>query len=405
MTLFKYRAVDEDGLAIEGTLEEESARRVVVTLQERNLTVNAVERAGPAPEPSPTKTKLSWEDLELLNDQLFTITRSGTPLAPSLAAMGHELRNRRIRELLEDVRRRIEGGDTLEAALSAHTGDFPPVYAALVAAGERAGNLSAVFECLSRYSRRMVELKSSLFEVLAYPLIVIVAATAIVIGMLWVIVPQFAAVFMDFGGELPAPTMFLLHVSDALRTYPGVLVAVAAAFAGLCAVTLPSLLRTESGGYRRDRLKLLLPFAGRIYASVSVARFCRALGLLLQSHVPMVESVNLAAAAAGNAVLNRAVKAAAQRVSSGMPLSEALKQTGYFDSGFCWLLGNAEQRGDMPDALFVLEDDHERAVDRMRRWMMTVAGPVAVVVVGLVIGFVSISLYLPIFTLGDQITG
>lgn len=405
MALFKYRAVDRDGNSVEGTMEEESARRVVMALQEMDLTVNAVEEVGRKPGLLRREARLKWEDLAQLNDQMVTITRSGLPLAPAIAAMARDLRNPRLKAILEQIRRDIEAGRSLSEAFERHPQSFPPVYTALIRAGEATGNLSGVFDCLSTYSKKLVELKSSVQELLAYPLFLIAFAIAIVLGLLVKVVPVYAEIFHDFGGELPAPTRLLVDMSDLVVGSPWVVAGVLAALAAVCLFVLPPLFRTESGGYRADKFKLLLPVFGKVYGAASLARFCRALGMLLEAQVPLLDSLNLAAAASGNAVLMRAAMDAARRVSGGSPLAEAFKQTGYFGSSFCWLVGNAEERGNVAEALLVLEDDYERSVDHMRKWVMMMAGPVTVIVIGLVIGYIVVSLYLPIFTLGDVVSG
>jgi type IV pilus assembly protein PilC len=405
MALFKYRAVDADGNPVERITEAASARDVVLALQAQGLTVNAVEEQGRRPSFFRKKTRLTWNDLDQLNYQLLTITRGGLPLAPALAAMAHDLRNPRLKAVIEDIRKDLEAGQSLEEAFNRRPESFPPLYTTLIRAGERTGNLAGVLECLCAQSRRMIEMKNNVQELLAYPLVVVVIAAALVGFLLTKVVPVYANIFKDFGGELPAPTRSLIVLSDFIvYRFPLVLAAVGIILVFAVAL-LPSLFRSDSGGYARDWLKLRIPLFGRAYASTSLARFCRALGMMLTERVPVVEGMALAAAGAGNAVLSRAVLQAAQRVSSGAPLADALEQTGYFDGGFCWLLRNAEQRGEAHNALLMLEEEHERAIELMRKWTMLVVGPAVVVLVGVVIGYIVISLYLPIFSLGDVISG
>ena len=405
MALFNYKGVDPEGNPVEGIIEEESARRVVLILEERGLDVYTVEETGPKRRLFPSKDRLTWADLEDLNEQLLTITREKLPITYAIGELTRDLRNRRVKRVLEDIRRHVEAGNSLEEAFSLHPESFSPVYTTLIRAGERAGNLAGVFACLSGYSRRMAELKNQVQEALAYPLIVATAAFALVVGLLVWVVPTFGEIFMDFGGQLPAPTRLLLSVSHLVKdnlvywaSGAGIALAVGLVF-------LRALLRTSSSGYAMDRAKLLTPAFGRMYAATSLERFCRSLGMLLEARVPLLESLDLAVATTGNAVLRRAVTAAAQQVSAGSPLADALADSGYFENLFCWLLGHAEKRGEMDQTLMVLAENYERTVARVQKWILMLTGPVAAIVVGLIIGYIVVSLYLPIFSLGDVVSG
>lgn len=405
MAQFRYKAVDPDGNPVEGVMEEASARRVVTLLQEQGLTVNSVDKTGGDSFAFLRRNRLSWQDLSEFNDQLLTITKSGLPLAPALKAMAVDVRKARLRNVLQDIQQQVEAGNTLESALTRHPGSFSPVYVSLVRAGERAGNIAAVFECLSTYSRRMVDLKSSIQEMMAYPSMLILAAVVIVSGILVKVVPVMAEIFQDFGGALPWPTKFVLNITNMFLDHNVLLLIVTIVILVILAKVFVSFLHGESSGSRMDWIKLHIPGFGRVYAVASLARFCRALGLLLQAKVPILESLQLASAAAGNAVLAKAVRYAGRQVANGATLAEGLKESRYFDHSFCWLLGQGEQRGELAESLLLLDEDQERSVDRMRKWIMMVTGPVVVVCVAVIVGFLVVSMYLPIFSLGDVISG
>lgn len=405
MALFKYRAVDEQGNSLEGSMEEASARRALLALQGRGLQVNSVERVGPEPKRSFASGALSWKEIEQFNAQLAVVTRSGLPLAPAIAAMSRDIRSPRLRALLAGLQADLEGGKPLEEALARHPESFSPTYMALIRAGERSGNLPAVFLHLSDYSRSMLELKSQLQEILVYPLILIAAACILVSFLLVKVVPVFVQIYADFGGSLPAPTMLLVHLSDALFRYFPTILTVLAVVTVLVVISPFTLGRSVKGRYVLDLLRSWIPIVGRVYTRTSLARFCRTLRLMLESNVPLLESLELAAAAAGNAVLGRAITVASRGVSGGSALADSLDRTGYFDGGFCWLLRNAEQRGELQQALCVLEDEYERTLAHMRTRILTLLGPCVVVAIGLFVAFFVISIYLPIFSLGDVVSG
>ena len=405
MPQYRYRAVDHDGKAVEGTMEEESARRVTSTLKERGLQVSSVEELGKRPGFLRVKSRLAWHDLDLFNQQLLAIVKSGLPLAQSLRAVAAEIKNRRLRRIFDDVRSQIEAGSSLEDAIANHPESFSPVYSTMIRAGERTGNLSGVLSHLCAYSGRMVEIKNGIQEAIAYPILVLVACAAVLGFLLVRVVPVFAGIYKDFGGNLPGPTQLCVAISDFLVTnWPAL--GIWAAVVLLLARLIPRVLsRSEPGTHGLDWLKLHVPIFGVLYFRVSVARFCRSLGLLLSSKVPVLEALDLASAAAGNAVLRRAVNDAARLVEGGERVSDALASTGYFGHSLCWMLSTAEDRGDVHEALLELADMYERGAMRIDKLILTLAGPAIVVLVGLMIGYLVISLYLPIFMLGDAISG
>jgi type IV pilus assembly protein PilC len=369
------------------------------------LQVSSVEELGKRPGFLRVKSRLAWHDLDLFNQQLLAIVKSGLPLAQSLRAVAAEIKNRRLRRIFDDVRSQIEAGGSLEDAIANHPESFSPVYSTMIRAGERTGNLSGVLSHLCAYSGRMVEIKNGIQEAIAYPILVLVACAAVLGFLLIRVVPVFAGIYKDFGGDLPGPTQLCVAISDFFVTnWPAL--GIWAAVVLLLARLIPRVLsHSEPGAHGLDWLKLHVPIFGVLYFRVSVARFCRSLGLLLSSKVPVLEALDLASAGAGNAVLRRAVNDAARLVEGGERVSDALASTGYFGHSLCWMLSTAEDRGDVHEALLELADMYERGAMRIDKLILTLAGPAIVVLVGLMIGYLVISLYLPIFMLGDAISG
>lgn len=403
MALFRYRALDATGQAADGVMEEDSARRVIAALQQRGLTVNLVERAEPKRAIFSRKPKLTWDDLHQFNEHLLTATRCNAGLIPAMEAMEHELNRPQVRSVLKDVRRHVEAGNSLSDAFARHPESFSPVYTALVSAGERTGSLSAVFSCLATYSKRAVELRNSIQEALAYPVILILVAGAVLLMMLLKIVPIYRDVFEGFGGRLPVQTQLVLMLSELLRQHGG-LVAIICVFALFVAYSaLRRVVKGESHGYALDNTKMAVPLFGKIYKLVSTERFCRALGLLLNKGVAPKEALDLAAASAGNSVMSRRIASAAHQVSSGTSIADALRTTRLFKNSFCWLLSNAEKRGELDTALPILADGIARNILILQRRVKLISEPVLIVLLGLVVGFVIKALYMPMFSLGDVI--
>ncbi|HUW62702.1 MAG TPA: type II secretion system F family protein [Candidatus Bathyarchaeia archaeon] len=395
MQLFEYRAVDTEGNSIRGAMEGAFAHEVVVALQEKGWMVNSVR-----PERRVTagrgERRLTWDDLAQLNAQLAMITRSSLPLVPSLRALADDTVNPRIKSVLDDVKRYVEAGNSLEAAVHRHAGAFNPVYRALITAGERAGNLPRVFETLTAYSTSMANMKKNLQLAMAYPLVVMVSAFLLLVVFMLKVIPVFANVYRDFDQPLPAPTQFLFHISAFFQAHGIETVAAFAALlvAGIAAVRYTS---RDRRYYWADWIRMRIP----LYKAASLARFCRAFSLLVESRVPVLESLEIAGAAAGNAVLHRKVRKAAAAVNAGLPLAEAFQKTKFFDGPFCWLVSNAERTGAMEETFRVMADEYDRSLENLFLLAVTFIGPMVIVLGGILTGFLVIALYLPIYGISD----
>lgn len=403
--LYTYRAVDQFGEILEGTMEATSAEEVTAILNERGIQVNNVESLTEPTHLAASNRPLDWNELAQFNEQLCVITKSSLPLAPSLKAIARDLRSGRLKHAMHNVREELESGASLEEAINRHPGVFPPLYGSMVRAGERAGNLPAVLEMMSGHSIRMVDIKNQLRIILAYPIIVISFSVAIVLFLLLKVVPVFAEIFQEFGAGLPAPTQLLVDLSHFLFTYQMQLVYAVIVVAALGIGTKLYMYRVPHGQALQDRLLLKMPFIGRIYNMTSLARFSQSLGLLLKSQVPILESLDLAAASSGNAVLKRNVEQATVKVAAGEKIADALSDTAYFPHGFCWFLANGEVNNRLPDTLLDVSRSYEQNVTISDKALLSMLSPFIISILGLTIGFIVVALYLPIFTLGDAMEG
>ncbi|MBI2434972.1 MAG: type II secretion system F family protein, partial [Candidatus Hydrogenedentes bacterium] len=378
MTEYTYRAVDSGGNPVEGTMEESSAHRVTRKLQERGLTVTAVEELHQERGILRLSQRLTWEELNLVTDQLAAITRSNLPLAPALKALAADLRNPRLKPLLDRLHQELERGATLEQALLKNHQSFPRLYVSMVRAGEQTGNLAAILQIMTSYTTRMASLKQNLAAVLTYPIMVLLLGMAILSFLMVKVVPVFAEIFQEFGAQLPAPTRFWIDASDFVvwnftrlwLTFFGVL--------AFLYVVRAFLRRSANGRCWLERFSLMIPVAGRFHYLLSLVRFTRTLGVLLASRVPVLESLELAGAASGSPILHRATEEAVLQVASGERLSDALSSTGFFGHTFCWLLSTGEQRGEVEQALEGLADSYEREANLYDRTWGTLFAPLVI---------------------------
>lgn len=404
MPVYRYKAVDNAGRPVDGRLEADNAKDAVRHLEDRDLDVSGVEEVK-----SETKAggrRLSWEDIDLLNNQLEAVVRSGLPLSQGIREIAHELPRRRLHALLDDIHQSIEQGSSLEEAFTRHEGKLPAAYLSMIRAGERTGNLPAVLHLLTAQSNHALEVRSAIAQTLAYPIIVIVACALTLIFQCIYVVPVYKEMFQDFGVVYRNWRITILYsIGDAFTTYLPITLG-AIALSGVVVYILCYFARRSPGLMLMwDRTQLRMPLIGTSLRTSLIARFSRALTLLLKSGVPLVESIDLASAATGNRAFRSEGMKAATKVAQGTPVSDALADTGLFNHSFNWLMGNAEQRGDLSETLGNIAESYDRRSRRSGYAVRAIIGPVLICAVALLVLLVFITLYAPIFSLADSLSG
>ncbi|HIJ65485.1 MAG TPA: type II secretion system F family protein [Candidatus Hydrogenedentes bacterium] len=400
MPTFRYKAINANEEPVEATIEQTSAHRVVAVLQEEGFHINSVEELGVRPTVPRLTAKLTWADVALFNEQLLAITKSGLPLVPSLRAAAQDLRRGRLKTAIESVRTCLETGATLEEAVAQHRHSFPAVYASVIRAGERAGNLPGVLARMAHYSARMIETRHKLQEALAYPALVLIAASAVFTFLLIKVVPVYSAIYAEFGKPIPRVTSFWLALARfgeahalALSAAPLLLVA---ALAGLNLLAK----RSDGAARTRDWGLLHVPVLGAMFAAAARGRFSHTLAVLLSSRVPVQDGLELAGAASGNALLDQAARRAAHYVAAGDTIADALSKSAAFPHTFCWMVATAEERGDLEDVLLELAESCEREVARKDATLTFLTGPMLIAVLGGLILFMLVSVYYPVVGIG-----
>ncbi len=405
MPLYRYRAIDTYGEPLEGTMEESSAFRVTQILEERGAQVNLVEEVETAPRALGRGPRsLSWEDVSLINSQLLAITRAGIPVSASLNALAKDMENKRLRPVFESLQRDLESGLPLDACIARSPSRFPPIYVSLVRAGERSGNVPGVLQMIADYSTRILDLRDRVFAASIYPVYVIISALLVLGVSLGRIVPEYVDVYEDFGGSLPAPTRLLVRISDLFRDY-GTLLLTGIVVLSIVTLLSASRLRHGEGRAFLDRVREWIPVIGRTFRFVTIARFSKALGMLLQARVPIEESLDLASAASGNEQLRAKVRQATVHIAQGEKVAEAFLDTRYFPHSYLWFLANGESRGQLPQTLIDVSETYEREITARDTALLNLMLPVTILLLGVFVSFMVVALYLPVFTLGDAISG
>lgn len=394
MSEFRYRAVDRHNQPVEGTVQASSAAQVVDGLQQEGLQATAVGPVYDVPPPVPRKDRLTAADLALFNEQVLAIVKSGLPLGPSFEALARDVHSRRLRRVVEAIRADVEAGRSLSEALAQHPRAFSPVYLSLVRAGEEAGNLAASLEVLTAQSERNLDLKYRIQEAVAYPLLVTGVAVVLIFYFLLNVAPNMSLGVMGNGG--PRFTRDLVKFGKAIYEHWGLALLVLAAVAGGVYAAKRLIARMPRGRLGIDTIKFRMPVYGPVIRLAAVARFARALGMLLKGRVPVPEAVRLAGTASGNALLQHKVAEAAGKVETGHTLADSLDEAHVFPETFLWLLRTGEGRGTLPEVMFELAESYERATARRSRIAAASVGPALTLAAAIVIMILIVIVYSPL---------
>jgi type IV pilus assembly protein PilC len=392
---YLWEGVDRNNRQVRG--EQRAASETVVTtnLRRQGIRVTKVKR-----QTFRGGRSVSERDVTFFTRQLSTMLRAGVPLlqAFEIVARGHS--NARFSRLMMDIKSRIESGTSLSQAFREHPAQFDALYCNLVSAGETAGMLDAILDRLATYKEKILALKSKIKSALFYPMSVIVVAIVVVwVIMVWVI-PAFKQVFSSFGADLPAPTLIVIAISDFfVRWWWLMFMAIAGA------VTAYLMLYRRSAAFRfaLDRISLKIPVIGPILEKATIARWTRTLATMFAAGVPLVESLDAVAGAAGNALYAAGTKRIQTEVSTGTNLTNAMSNTKLFPTMVLQMVQIGEESGSLDGMLSKIAEFYEREVDDAVAALSSLLEPIIIVFLGVVIGGLVVSMYLPIFKLGSVI--
>lgn len=397
MARFEYAGFDPGGAPVAGEASESSALALKARLEGEGIRLSYI---APLSGGFLTRQRgLGAEDLSLLAEQLASLTASGLPMAPALEALAKDMDRRRLRDAVEELTAQLKEGASLEEALGKQTGRFPPFFLSLVRAGERTGNLPGVLREVSRQADSVLTMRYRFQEMIAYPAMVGLCMAAVLVLMAVYVVPTFERLYGDAGARLPLVTRALFHISQLVQTIGagGWLVLLAIALGALFGLGL--WFRRPRGRRAAEWLKLKCPLLGRLYRLALSARFARCLAILLPNGVPAADALTLSGASTASVALRDAAMYAARHVEQGERLSDALAATGYFRHATCWLLAQGEETSTLESTLHRLADGLEREFARRSRFFFMVLNPVLLGVVSVVVGFVIVGLFGPIFKL------
>jgi type IV pilus assembly protein PilC len=399
MPNFAWKGRNRAGLVKEGVLVADSKDVALASLRRQNIVVTGIRERGKEISLTKMGRKVPPKTLAVFTRQFSVMIDAGLPLVQCVEILANQQEHKTFQKILLQIRQDVEAGSTLADAMRRHPKAFDSLYVNMVAAGEAGGILDTILQRLSVYIEKAVKLRAQVRSAMIYPIAVIVIAAIVVAVILLKVIPTFAALFTSLGAELPMPTRVVIASSNFLARYFIFFVI----GIGALVYFLRRYYATHNGRRVIDGLLLKLPILGNIFRKVAVARFCRTLATLTSSGVPILESLDITARTAGNAIVEDAIYETRRSVEGGKTIVEPLKATNIFPNMVVQMIGVGEQTGALDAMLNKIADFYEDEVDAAVAGLVKLLEPLLIFILGLVIGGIVIAMYLPMFTLINKI--
>ncbi len=391
---YTWEGKDKAGKLIKGEVRAVGEANLSAHLRRQGINVIKIKRAR-----SSSKA-ITQKDITLFTRQLATMLKAGVPLLQSFDIVGKGHHNPSVSRLLLTIKTDIETGNSLQQAFKKHPLYFDDLYCNLIGAGESAGILDSLLERLATYQEKILAIKSKIKSALFYPVSIIVIAFVITAVIMIFVIPAFKELFSSFGADLPAPTLFIMNISDFFVTYWWAIFSI---IGGGLYTFFYFWKRSRPMQHFMDRLLLKVPVFGDLVKKATIARWSRTLSTMFAAGVPLVEAFNSVAGAAGNAVYFDATKSIQREVSTGNSLTTAMQNTEVFPSMVIQMVSIGEEAGSLDAMLSKVADFYEAEVDDAVEALASLMEPVIMVVLGTLIGGMVIAMYLPIFKMGQVI--
>lgn len=404
MPAFQYKATNPQGKTVKGVFEGDSEKYIRQKLRDQGLIPLSVtlikEGKSSSGRLSQMNLGIRTQDIALFTRQFATLLQAGIPIEEALQGVAEQTEKKKFKNIILAVRAEIQEGKSLANAMASFPGIFSALFRASIHAGEQTGYLDRILNRLADYLERQQVLKQKVQQALVYPSLMICVSILIVSFLLVYVVPKILAVFQDNHQPLPAITLFLLGLSHFLGKY-GIFLLL-----GLAALLYSSqqLLKKEKLRFRWHNFLTTLPIVGYLIKTVNVARFARTLGMLVNSGVPIIDSLKIALAVVGMLPIRKSIEKATEQIAQGRAIAQTFKETRYFSAMTLHLIANGEMSGQLESMLEKAADIQENEVSRIIDTGLTLLEPLIIIIMGAIVLFIVLAILLPIFQL-DQLTG
>jgi type IV pilus assembly protein PilC len=393
---YKYQGTSRAGASVSGVMTASNKTELANLLKRQQITATKMTEKGKEFNMPQFGGGVKAKELAIFTRQFSVMIDAGLPLVQCLEILASQQENKFFQKVLTNTRGQVEGGATLSAAMRTSPKVFDPLYVNMVEAGETGGILDTILQRLSTYIEKNVKLQRAVKSALVYPVGVLTVAGGVITLLLWKVVPIFATLFAGLGVDLPLPTKIVIGLSNFIGSIFGLLILVAL---GAGIFGLKVWYGTQQGRFVLDSLVLKLPVLGVLMRKIAVARFTRTLGTLISSGVPILEGLDITAKTAGNAVVEKALQQVRRSLEEGKSLTEPLRDSEVFPGMVTQMIAVGEQTGAMDAMLQKIADFYEEEVDAAVKDLLTALEPIMIVFLGVVVGGVVISMYLPLFSL------
>jgi len=406
MAKYKWEARSRSGAVQTGVMEAPNQEMVEAQLKRMGFGSISIKEEGKGlgtgfKLPGFGAKKVQTKEIVIFTRQFATMIDSGLPLVQCLEILSTQQVNRTFKDVLGKVKESVESGSTFADALSRHPKVFDRLFVSLVAAGEVGGILDTILNRLAAYTEKSMKLKKQIKGAMVYPATIMSIAIIVVAVIMIFVIPTFAKMFTEFGGELPAPTKFVITLSNIIVKY---ILLIILAIVGIV-FAVKKYYTTENGRKTIDRLALKAPIFGQLIRKVAVAKFTRTLGTLVSSGVPILDGLDIVARTAGNVIIEEAILRVRQAISEGKTIAEPLQQCGVFPPMVVQMISVGEATGAMDAMLSKIADFYDDEVDDAVAALTSMMEPLLMVFLGVVVGGLVIAMYLPIFKIAGTVGG
>lgn len=393
--VYEWEGKDRNGKIVRGEMRAGGEAMVSASMRRQGVMITKVKKRRVSGGKS-----IKPKDISIFTRQLATMMRAGVPLLQAFDIVSRGSTNPRVTKLLNDIRSDVETGTSLSTAFRKHPLYFDALYCNLVEAGEAAGILETLLDRLAIYQEKTLAIKSKIKSALMYPISVLVVAFVVVSVIMIFVIPAFKQVFTSFGAELPGPTLFVMGMSEYFVKYWWLIFG---SIGGGLYFFMQSWRRSEKMQKVMDRLLLRIPVFGDLIYKSTVARWTRTLSTMFAAGVPLVEALDSVGGASGNAVFVEATEIIQRDVATGSSLTTSMQSTGVFPTMVLQMSAIGEESGSLDHMLGKAADFYEEEVDEMVKGLSSLLEPIIIVFLGGLIGGIVVSMYLPIFKLGQVV--
>jgi type IV pilus assembly protein PilC len=397
---YVWKGKTRDGKVVSGERVADNKEAVMALLRRDQILVSSVKEKGKEIALPKLGGGVPSKDLAIFVRQFSVMIDAGLPLVQCLEILGSQQENKNFAKILQQTRMDVEGGASLADAMRKHPKAFDDLFTNMIAAGEAGGILDTILKRLATYIEKAVKLKAQVKGAMVYPVAVLGIAGIVIAVILWKVIPTFASMFAGLGAELPLPTRLVIAMSNwFVRLLPFIIV-----FIVVSVVLFRRYYATYGGRRTIDGIVLKLPILGDIMRKIAVARFCRTLSTLMSSGVPILDGLEITARTSGNAIIEDAILMVRKGVESGLTVAQPLKESRVFPPMVVQMIGVGEQTGALDAMLSKIADFYEEEVDQAVANLLTLMEPVMILFLGVTVGGIVISMYLPLFDLISKLS-